>query len=391
MFNPVRSIIPDPDKRRILLSVITVVAVYGMTIGLLHPLISLNMEARGFPRTWIGLMGAIPFLASIFISPIVPRLMRSVNITLLVAACIFADIVLLVMLAFTENIYIWFVLRFLMGVAGTGIFIASETWINEVSEEHYRGRVLGIYTFTLSITFAIAPLFIIVLGTEGHWPFLVPALIIMASFIPLWRTRDSKPDFAAGQSANAFSFILLAPALVGAAAIVSFQEAGLMTLFPVYAVRNGLTNEHAVILVGITAFGSMALQPILGWMADKFNRYLLFIGCTVVTLLMLLIMPFVMHIKFLNPIVLFFWGGSVAGIYTVALVLMGQKFRGSQLAAGNAAFGLMWGVAGFAAPGISGVSMDYWDPHGFVVVMATVTALFLIASAFQRDTKRYYD
>lgn len=374
----IRAMIPDRHRRRVLLSIIAVIGVYGLTVGLLYPLISLNMEARGYSRTMIGLMGMMPFVASVIASPLIPAILRRVNITRLVAVCIVGDLLMIMAMPFFNSIYAWFVIRFMMGVVGTGLFVASETWINEIAEDRYRGRILGIYTFTISITFAIAPLFIVVLGVDGYAPFIVPALCMSVALLPLWWTRDSKPDFSEGTAAQVFKFILLAPVLVTAAAIVSFEEAAIVTMLPVYAVRSGLTPEHAAFLLTVAAGGSVLAQPIVGWLADSVNRVGVLIGCAAAVLLGTATLPFALHSWAFLWLVIILWGGGVAGIYTVGLTLMGQKFRGAQLVAGNAAFGLMWGVAGSGGPAIAGPLMDLWDPHGFVVAIVGVAALFLI-------------
>ncbi len=387
------SIIPDPGKRQLLTAIIAVIAVYGLTSGLIFPLISLNMEQRGFSPTAIGLMGLMPFISSTIVSPFAPVVMRSINIPKLVAWCIAADLGLMVSLAFTDSIGAWFVIRFAMGVVGTALFVISETWINEVAEERYRGRVLGIYTFTLSFSFAAGPMFVVVLGTEGYLPFLVPAAIMAFSFIPLWWTRHSRPNFDGGRVSLVFNFIWLAPTLVAAAALVSFEEAAAVTLLPVYAVRHGLSTEYAAFLLSILAVGSMISQPLVGWLADKVNRVAIMIGCAAATLLGIVLLPFTISSSVLAIVVLLIWGGGIAGVYTVALTLMGQRFRGGQLAAGNAVFGLMWGIAGGAGPSISGTMMDLWDPHGFVAAVLCATLGFLIVALIRSRTaaQRYRD
>jgi len=43
----------------------------------------------------------------------------------------------------------------------------------------------------------------------------------------------------------------------------------------------------------------------------------------------------------------------------------------------NAALAMVWGLGGIAGPGVTGMAMDIWDPHGMVVVLvvACVAAL----------------
>ena len=379
-----RSLIPDPDRRRVLLSIIGVVSVYGLTIGFIYPLISLKMELRGFSSTWIGVMGALPFIASIIFSPITPLAMRYFNPTKLVFVSIAADISLILLMAFFENIYVWFACRFLMGVAGSVLFIVSETWINEIAEDRVRGRVLSLYTFTISATLAISPMFIFILGAEGALPFFVAVSLMIFSVYPLRWTKNSSLDYSDSRVSHVTKFIFLAPTAVAASALMAFEEASVLTMLPVYALRNGLTEQTSALFLTVLAFGSMAVQPIIGSLADRFNRYNLLIISAVIVMLGAMSLPLIIQTKVSVWIVMFIWGGAISAIYTLALIIIGHRFRGAQLAAGNAAFGLMWGIAGALAPLSGGIAMTISDPNGFVFVLVAASIAFIVLAIVRR-------
>ncbi len=383
-----RGIIPDPERRRVLLAIISILSIYGLTVGYFYPLISLNMELRGFSTTLIGVMGALPFLASIIVSPMIPMIMRYFEVRRLVFLSICSDIFFIMLMILSDNIAVWFVSRFMMGVAGTILFVVSETWINEIAEDHYRGRVMGLYTFVFSATLGISPLFIVFLGAQGNLPFIVAVVIITIGLIPLRWTRGSSPDFSGGKASQVLRFCLLAPTLVGATALMAFEESAAVTLFPVYSLQNGLSESTAALLLTIMAIGSMAAQPIVGRLADSMNRNLLLFICALLILFGAISLPFIINTKILLWIVMIIWGGAIAAIYTVALTIMGSRFRGAQLAAGNAAFGLMWGVAGTISPGVGGLGMTAWGPNGFVYVLVVAVLAFLVLAAYRAKFAR---
>ncbi len=381
--------IPDPVRRRVVLGIIGILSIYGLTVGFFYPLISLKMELRGFSSSLIGLMGALPFFASIIFSPFIPLIMRHFQVGRLVFLSICSDIIFIALMILSDNIYVWFVCRFMMGVAGTVLFVVSETWINEVAEDHYRGRVMGLYTFVFSATLGLSPLFIVFFGAEGKLPFIVALICIAASLIPLRWVRDSSPNFSGGKVSHVLRFCLLAPTLVGAAALMAFEESAVVTLLPVYSLRNGLSESVAAVMLTVLAIGSMAAQPLVGRLADSMDRYLLLFVCTLLILFGALSLPYIIDSTYLIWVVMFIWGGAIAAIYTVALTIMGSRFRGAQLAAGNAAFGLMWGVAGTISPGAGGLAMATWGPNGFVYVLIAAVLAFLILAAYRAGfTKR---
>ncbi len=380
----IQDLIPDPFNRRVLLSIIAVISVYGLSIGFIYPLISLKMETRGHTPFVIGIMGMMPFIASIIASPLIPLIIRTFNVARLVFIAICTELAMIIMMITFDNLNVWFVSRFVMGIAGTVLFVVSETWINEIAEDRTRGRILGLYTFTFSATLGISPLFIVFLGIEGNLPFFVAFAFIALSLIPLRWTRGSEPDFSGGRVSHVLKFIVLAPTLVGAAALMSFEEAAIVTLMPVYSIKSGVSTEWAAMFLTVIAVGSMIAQPFIGSLADRMNRYYLLFFCAGVMLVSVISVPFVISTKIIIWPVLLIWGGATAGIYTVALTIMGQRFRGAQLAAGNAAFGVMWGVCGSVAPASGGAAMTVWNENGLIVTMAVATVAFLILAFIRR-------
>ena len=72
------------------------------------------------------------------------------------------------------------------------------------------------------------------------------------------------------------------------------------------------------------------------------------------------------------------------GIYTLALVLIGQRFKGQDLVTANASVGLLWGVGSLVGPLVSGAAMDV-APHGLPIALALMAGLFV---CFARQSYR---
>ena len=76
----------------------------------------------------------------------------------------------------------------------------------------------------------------------------------------------------------------------------------------------------------------------------------------------------------------------VAAIYALGLTHLGSNFRGSQLAAANAAFSILYALGTLAGPGLGGIAIDLWDPHGLPVVLGLISAVFLGVVAYRAAT-----
>jgi len=63
----------------------------------------------------------------------------------------------------------------------------------------------------------------------------------------------------------------------------------------------------------------------------------------------------------------------------MALIELGDRFTGGLLLAGNAAFALMWWVAGLVGPSAVGGAMDLAGPIGLPLVLGAGFAVLALA------------
>ena len=82
--------------------------------------------------------------------------------------------------------------------------------------------------------------------------------------------------------------------------------------------------------------------------------------------------------------VAFIWGGCVWGAYSVALVAMGRRYAGGELAVVNAAFVMAYTFANVAAPPASGLAMDVIGTDGLMLVALAVAASFTLLVFLRR-------
>lgn len=77
---------------------------------------------------------------------------------------------------------------------------------------------------------------------------------------------------------------------------------------------------------------------------------------------------------------IFVWGAVSYGIYTMSIIELGERFTGSTLVAGNAAFSLMWGVGGIAVPPLAGSAMDILGAGGLPITLGLICLVLAVAS-----------
>ena len=76
-------------------------------------------------------------------------------------------------------------------------------------------------------------------------------------------------------------------------------------------------------------------------------------------------------------IVLVVLGASMMGVYTIGMVIIGEQFKGADLAAAGALYGLMFGAGSMIGPLVGGVVVKTLPAHSMPLSIAVMYALFL--------------
>jgi MFS family permease len=287
----------------------------------------------------------------------------------------------------SDPLWLWFPLRFLFGASLAVLFVLSEFWINDVAPDHARGLVMGIYSTALALGFAAGPTLLAAIDRGGPLPYVVGATLFVLAALPLGLAGELAPKIHEPLQSHLFVYLRAAPSAVLASFVFGAVETGGMSFLPLYGLAIGYGDVASMLLVSILALGNVLVQIPLGFVSDRMDRRRLLILLAVVGALGAAVMPLIAHhTALLFPIVAV-WGGLVAGLYTVGLAHLGSQFRGSDLAAANATYILMYSLGILAGPPILGFGLDIWNPNGLPLTIALLFAIYLFVVVFHVKEK----
>lgn len=357
--------------------------IFALTIGLTYPLLSFVLERAGYSETAIGINAAMSPLGVVLASPVYPRIIERFGGWQVATTCMVLSGGLILLMGHYQSFAALLGLRLLLGIVDIGIFITSETWINQLAPPKSRGRIIGLYATALAAGFGAGPLLLSLTGAETFLPFLLGGGFCVLSALVVWAVRRAIPDTRTERAASSWSFLTLAPTLLLAILIYAYWESSLLALFPVYGLDKGLAAGFVTTAMSICIFGNVVLQIPIGWVADKTSRRGVMIACATLAAAGALALPHVAKSPVLLLPVLFCWGAMAGGIYTMAMTELGDRFTGSQLVAGNAAFALAFGMGGILGGPLTGASMGLFGPSGFSGAL-TVSFILLAGVALWR-------
>ncbi|WP_208248140.1 MFS transporter [Rhizobium sp. T1470] len=365
-----------------LVAAVSSISAVGIAIGLGLPLLSIILEKRGIPSTLIGLNTAMAGVAAMAAAPITTKLAHKYGVAPTMIWAVVISAISALGFYYAQDFWMWFPLRFAFHGATTTLFILSEFWINAASPPSKRGFVLGIYATVLSFGFAGGPLLFSILGSDGILPFAVGAGAVLLAAIPIYIARYESPVLEEKPELHFMRYVFLVPTATAAVFIFGAVEAGGLALFPIYAVRASFTESQAALLLTVMGIGNVIFQIPVGLLSDRMkDKRPLLAAMAFMGLIGSLMLPVLVHSWILMATVLLFWGGCVAGLYTVGLSHLGSRLTGSDLAAANAAFVFCYAVGTVAGPQVIGAAIDVAGNDGFAWAIAGFFGLYALLSA----------
>jgi len=168
----------------------------------------------------------------------------------------------------------WALLRFLGGFAIAGLFMVIESWLNDATENDWRGRILSTYMVVVYLSLGAGQLLLGIYALEGHQLFAVVSMLFALSLIPVSMTRQVAPVIPETEILGLRALFQISP--LGA---VGSGAAGLVLgafygLAPVFAQKVGIGVNGVGLLMAAAIVGGLLIQFPVGFLGDRLDRRL---------------------------------------------------------------------------------------------------------------------
>jgi MFS family permease len=375
-------------RRRSLTAVLASMLAVGLTFGTAIPLISLRLDRMGVASSLIGLNASMALLATVLLSPFMPRLVRRLGTLPALFGALAVIVTGFLLMPLLPSLGAWFALRFLVGIGMAVHWVVSETWLNAAAPAGRRGLYAGLYATLMGAGFAAGPALLTVVDIEGATPFLMIAGFVAAAALPLILAAGAVPSLEMTVESGRWSALRAAPTIFAGIFVSGLVDTAILSLLPIYGLRSGLAQDDAIILLSVAIAGTVVLQLPIGWLADRIGARRLLLASGILGLVGAAALPAALAMPTLRWAILFVWGGVVAGLYTLGLTDLGRRFTGGALADANALFVMVYCLGSLAGPTVTGLVMDTLGPVGFPITLTTVFALFLAVGAIRTLARR---
>lgn len=384
-------------RKFIILSII--VCISGFSQGLLLPLISFIFEDRGISPALSGLHASGLYIGVFISSLFIEAPLRKYGYLPMIVAGGATVGVALFLFPFLESIWIWFVLRLIIGVADNVLHFSTQTWLIQSTPPKQMGKIIAFYGLFFSFGFMIGPKVSELVVINEALPFIVSAVLTMIAWPLIFLlpgSRSERPADAGVPSSffntlkNFKAVIITSWACFLMPMLFGFFEGSLNTNFPVFALRNDFEVSEVTWILPMFSFGAILLQVPIGILGDRVGRSRL-ISILLVLGLSTFIFMEVYNDSFIMLMILFALAGIFVGsMYSLGISYMADMTPDYNLPAGNLISGMSFSIGSILGPVVGGAVITATDGgmYFFFFVIA-ILAVFILNLIFILSKRHY--
>jgi len=341
--------------------------------GVLGTLVALRGNLEGFDTDLIGLMGACYFFGFFVASFNAARIIRSIGHVRAFAALAAVGATIPLIMAMVPNAWVWMGIRALSGFCFAGLLMVVESWINEISKNADRGRVLGIYRVIDLISVTCTQFLIPTVGAAGFEIFSIVSLMYCLSLVPVAISNRTKPKIPENLKLELRTVWLISPLACLTTLAIGLTNSAFRLVGPIYGVEIGLSTSSVIIFMTMGIIGGAVLQYPLGHMSDKLGRRKTVLIATAGAMLAALFLSR-QHSDAEIPVFIgsFLFGAFAMPLYSLAAAHANDRAGPGQYVLVSAGLTFFFSLGAVVGPYTASLVIQHFGPPAFFVYTCAV-------------------
>ena len=342
----------------------------GLAVGVQGSLLGVRGVLEGFNDMSIGLLMSCYFAGFLAGSQLTPKLIQRVgHIRIFAALSAVASVAILIHALFV-NPWVWAVMRLLTGFAFSTIYVVSESWLNQSSNNANRGQILSIYTVILLAGICAGQFMLNLADPAGFTLFILISVMISVAAVPILLSIVPTPPIE--ETERVTMSHLWYRTRVGVIAIIVSQwvSSMLFGMGAVYATRLGFTIAEVANFMGSMMAGGMILQWPLGKLSDMIDRrWVIGFSCLAGVFVALLI-SFINEASLWLYGLIFLFGGCSLSLYSIVVAFINDHLRPAEIVPGSGTILLIAGLTSITGPVTAVFWLQIFGLKSFFVLLA---------------------
>ncbi|WP_246105131.1 MFS transporter [Rhodoligotrophos appendicifer] len=364
------------------------VALLSLGNGLQGTLLGVRAAMEDFTPGVTGIIMAAYSVGLLIGSVITPKLVSYVgHIRVFSALASVASTAALAFPVFVDP-YWWGIMRVILGFCLSGLFIVAESWLNAVSTNQDRGRLLSVYMIITYSCMGFGQFLLNAASPGGFVLFVLVSCTVSLAMVPMALVQLTAPDITRPRGVKIREIYSRSPLAVVCAFANGLGQSAFFTMGAVYGTLAGLTVAEVSILMALPPLGVILSQYPIGLFSDRHDRRsILTLLAFAAALLAIGCVPAAGLSKTLLITIFCLFGALALPLYSVALAHANDNLDADQILGASGKLVLIYGCGSVVGPVLVGGIMSALGAVGFPIYLAAVYAL-MGAFAIYRMSRR---
>lgn len=352
--------------------------------ALLGTLLGIRAVALGFSIEIIGVVMAAYYAGFITGALVCVHLIERVgHIRTFAALCAIASAATLFHILLDVPLA-WGILRAINGFCFAGLYMITESWLNDRSENTNRGRILSIYMIVILVSSGAGQLFLLAPNPGGFELFAIAAIMIALGLVPVALTTSQAP---APKRADPMAVALLfktSPLGITGSFASGLALGSFWSMAPVFARMLEFSKASTAIFMLLTIFGGLALMWPIGWLSDRMDRrhaITLLCAAGASTSLALVLISAEFSPALMGLVTLF--GGFTFPLYSISVAHANDFLEPEERISASSGLLLVYGAGAIIGPIMAGLIMGWMGASGLYAMNAGVMGLIVLHAVYR--------
>jgi MFS family permease len=342
--------------------------------GVQGSILGIRGSLEGFSTLQLSIVMSAYFLGFLGGSRAAPEMIRRVGHVRVFAALGSLISAVLVLYPSIPDWQAWSVMRVIIGFCFSGIYVTTESWLNNTATNETRGQALSAYMIVQMIGIIAAQGLMTAGDPSGFVVFIVPSVLVSLAFMPLLLATSPAPVFESTRGLSFARLFEVSPLGCAGMLLTGGVFAAMFGMASVWGTMIGLSVGQIAAFVAATYTGGLVLQYPIGHLSDRMDRrkvilWLSVLGAVVMAVATVFTLPFVAILG-----VALLLGGVTNPLYSLLIAHTNDYLGKEDMAAASAGLIFLNGLGAVAGPLATGWLMETIGPSGFFLFMGLLFA-----------------
>ncbi len=348
--------------------------------GLQGTLLGLRATYEGFPTFITGIMMSGYFVGVFLGSIFAPKLVARVGHIRVFAALASAASIAILIHGLYINPVTWTCMRLLTGVCYAGVYVVTESWLNDRASNETRGKLLSVYMVITTLGLGGGQFLLNLADPIDIDLFVLVSVVVSFGLIPILLTARPAPSIHLSGKMTLRQLFKASPLGVISNALTGVAHGTIFGLGAVYAGRKGFSTELVSIFMASFLLGGLLFQWPLGLLSDRYDRRSVMAVMAVVTVCLVFGVLFTPPGSVMFFVVILLIGGTSIPMYPLCIAYANDRLEPEQIVAASGSMVMVSGIGLSTGPIlVSYLMAEYGANYYFAGIGGAFSLIFLFA------------